>query len=74
MGQTPRMTLSGIVLDASDPRALAAFYARLLGWTLRTNEPDWVTLKPPDGGPGLSVQTEAAYVRPRGPLVPVISR
>ncbi|CAN5884293.1 VOC family protein [soil metagenome] len=70
MGQTPRMTLSGIVLDASDPRALAAFYARLLGWTLRTNEPDWVTLKPPDGGPGLSFQTEAAYVRPTWPAGP----
>jgi len=64
------MTLSGIVLDASDPRALAAFYARLLGWTLRTNEPDWVTLKPPDGGPGLSFQTEAAYVRPTWPAGP----
>ncbi len=70
MGQTPRMTLSGIVLDASDPRALAAFYARLLGWTLRTNEPDWVTLKAPDGGPGLSFQTEAAYVRPTWPAGP----
>ncbi len=70
MGQTPRMTLSGIVLDASDPRALAAFYARLLGWTLRTNEPDWVTLKPPDGGPGLSFQTEAAHVRPTWPAGP----
>jgi catechol 2,3-dioxygenase-like lactoylglutathione lyase family enzyme len=70
MGQTPQMTLSGIVLDASDPRALAAFYARLLGWTLRTNEPDWVTLKPPDDGPGLSFQTEAAYVRPTWPAGP----
>jgi catechol 2,3-dioxygenase-like lactoylglutathione lyase family enzyme len=70
MGQTPRMTLSGIVLDAPDPRVLAAFYARLLGWTLRTNEPDWVTLKPPDGGPGLSFQTEAAYVRPTWPAGP----
>jgi catechol 2,3-dioxygenase-like lactoylglutathione lyase family enzyme len=64
---TPRMTLSGIVLDAPDARELAAFYQRLLGWTVEQDEPDWVKLRGPDGGAGLSFQSEAAYVQPTWP-------
>jgi catechol 2,3-dioxygenase-like lactoylglutathione lyase family enzyme len=64
------MTLSGIVLDSPDPRALAAFYRRLLGWTVKTDEPNWVKLNAPDGGPGLSFQTESRYVRPTWPAGP----
>ena len=67
---TPRMTLSGIVLDSPDARALAAFYRRFLGWTVEQDEPDWVKLAAPDGGPGLSFQTEPAYVRPTWPTGP----
>ncbi len=70
MTETPRLELTGIVLDSPDPRALAGFYGRLLGWTVRTNEPDWVTLAPPTGGPGLSFQTESAYVPPTWPAGP----
>jgi predicted enzyme related to lactoylglutathione lyase len=64
------MTLSGIVLDSSDARALAAFYRRLLGWTAEQDEPEWVTLRPPGGGAGLSFQTEAAYAKPTWPAGP----
>jgi len=64
------MTLTAAVLDAPDPRALAAFYRELLGWPVGTDEPDWVTLRPPDGGAGLSFQTEGAYVRPTWPAGP----
>ena len=67
MIRTPQMTLSGIVLDSPDAQALASFYRRLLGWTVEQDEPDWVKLSPPDGGPGLSFQTEAAYLRPAWP-------
>lgn len=70
MDQTPRMALSGIVLDSPDPQALAAFYRRLLGWTVDQDEPDWVKLIPPGGGAGLSFQTEPAYVRPTWPAGP----
>ncbi len=66
----PRMTLSGVVLDAPDARALADFYRRLLGWTVRKDEADWVTLDPPGGGASLSFQTEPAYVRPSWPSGP----
>lgn len=70
MTQRPQLTLSGIVLDAPDARELAAFYRRLLGWTVEQDEPDWVKLSAPGGGPGLSFQTEAAYVRPTWPAGP----
>jgi catechol 2,3-dioxygenase-like lactoylglutathione lyase family enzyme len=55
------------VLNAPDPRALAAFYQTLLGWTVITDEPDWVMLRPPGGGTGLSFQTEAIYQVPVWP-------
>jgi catechol 2,3-dioxygenase-like lactoylglutathione lyase family enzyme len=67
---TPRLTLTATVLDAPDARELAAFYHRLLGWPIGRDEPDWVTLRPPDGGAGLSFQTESAYVRPTWPAGP----
>jgi catechol 2,3-dioxygenase-like lactoylglutathione lyase family enzyme len=70
MIQTPRMSLSGIVLDSPDARALAAFYRRLLGWAVEKDEPGWVQLGAPGGGPGLSFQTEPAYVRPTWPSGP----
>jgi len=66
----PRMTLSGVVLDAPDARTLADFYRRLLGWETRADEPSWVTLSPPSGGAALSFQTEPAYVRPSWPSGP----
>jgi|SRR3954451_7895009 len=67
MSTQPRMTLSGIVLDSPDARALADFYRRLLGWAVEQDSPDWVMLKPPGGGTGLSFQSEPAYVRPTWP-------
>ena len=67
MSDAPRLRVSGIVLDAPDARQLAAFYVRLLGWPVLKDEPNWVMLSPPQGGPGLSFQTEPAYVRPVWP-------
>lgn len=64
------LTLAGVVLDSPDPRQLAAFYQRLLGWAIGTDEPEWVTLRPPGGGTGLSFQLESAYVRPVWPAGP----
>ena len=64
----PRMSLSGIVLDTPDPRELAAFYQRLLGWPVQQDEPTWVKLSSPEGGPGLSFQLEPAYRRPSWPI------
>ena len=67
MTTPPRTILTGTVLDAPDPRALADFYRRLLGWTVVADEPGWVKLASPTGGAGLAFQTERAYVRPTWP-------
>ncbi|MFB4305511.1 VOC family protein [Actinomadura sp. GTD37] len=61
------MILSAPVLDAPDPHVLADFYQRLLGWTVVQDEPDWVKLRPPGGGTGLSFQTEPIYTVPTWP-------
>lgn len=66
----PRLSLSGIVLDSPDAQELAAFYRRLLGWQVQQDEPDWVKLTSPDGGAGLSFQTEPGYRRPHWPVKP----
>jgi predicted enzyme related to lactoylglutathione lyase len=67
MDGQPRLTLRGVVLDAPVPRELAAFYQRLLGWTIGADEETWVTLRPPDGGITLGFQYEPVYRRPTWP-------
>ncbi len=64
------MIVAGVVLDSPDARELAAFYQRLLGWSVVEDKPDWVMLGAPAGGPGLSFQTESRYVRPVWPAGP----
>ncbi|WP_431932533.1 VOC family protein [Nonomuraea jabiensis] len=61
---------STVCLDAPDAQALAAFYRELLGWRVKEDEPDWVLLVPPEGGPGLAFQSEPAFVRPTWPASP----
>ncbi|MEV6632284.1 VOC family protein [Actinoplanes sp. NPDC051470] len=61
------MTVTGVVLDAPDANELAAFYQRLLGWSVIQEDPGWVRLAAPAGGAGLSFQTETRYVRPVWP-------
>jgi catechol 2,3-dioxygenase-like lactoylglutathione lyase family enzyme len=68
--EPPRMTITAVVLDSPDADELAGFYQRLLGWPRRADEPGWVALSAPDGGAGLSFQTEEAYVKPRWPAIP----
>ncbi|MDO3705425.1 VOC family protein [Micromonospora sp. C28SCA-DRY-2] len=70
MGDRPRLTLTATVLDSPDARELAGFYERLFGWSRDDDEPDWVTLRAPGGGAGLSFQTEPNYVRPVWPAGP----
>jgi len=61
------MQLKATVLDATDARRLAHFYAELLDWPVGTDEGDWVTLRDPAGGAALSFQTEQLYRRPAWP-------
>ena len=59
---TPSIRLTASVLGTPDPRGLARFYQQLLGWPIRDDEPEWATLRPADGGTGLSFQLEADHV------------
>src|SRR6266511_1330638 len=79
--ERPRMRVTSAVLGAGDPRALATFYERFLGWTLVASEParpgfpeedGWAMLRPPPGTTGLlalSFQYEPDYVPPVWPPV-----
>ena len=66
----PGFRLTAAVLGTPDPRGLARFYQRLLGWPIRDDEADWATLRPADGGTGLSFQLETDHVPPVWPPVP----
>lgn len=59
--------VSAAVLGTPDPRGLASFYRALLGWDLVADEPEWVVLRPPGGGAGLTFQLEAEHVPPVWP-------
>jgi catechol 2,3-dioxygenase-like lactoylglutathione lyase family enzyme len=62
-----RIRLTAPVLGTPDPRGLARFYQRLLGWPMRDDEPGWATLRPADGSTGMSFQLEADHVPPVWP-------
>src|SRR5712691_12901466 len=66
----PRMRISATVLGAPGPGALAAFYEQLLGWNRVADKPEWVMLRPPSGGTGLSFQSEPDFVPPVWPSAP----
>jgi catechol 2,3-dioxygenase-like lactoylglutathione lyase family enzyme len=60
-----------VTLDCPEPRELAEFYRRLLGWTYaqghETPDPagdDWLVLLPPRGG------TRLAFQRSDAPVIP----
>lgn len=75
------MEVSAVVLGTADPAGLAAFYQRLLGWTVADKagprpgypaEDGWAMLKPPAGATGLralSIQWEPHYEPPAWPPV-----
>lgn len=67
MKRQPAMKLSGVVLDAPNARTLAGFYRDLLAWDVAEDSPEWVVLRPPGGGPGLSFQSEPRYAPPVWP-------
>jgi catechol 2,3-dioxygenase-like lactoylglutathione lyase family enzyme len=70
MADTPSFRLQTVCIDCADAAAMAAFYARLLGWEITIAEPEWVLLCDPAGGTGLSFQAEADYRPPTWPEQP----
>ncbi|MGW3682103.1 VOC family protein [Streptomyces prasinus] len=61
----PVAKVGAVVLDCADPRALAGFYAGLVGGTIK-EEDGWVDLQVP-GGPVLAFQEAPGHVPPRWP-------
>lgn len=59
--------LSAVALDCPDPEALAAFYAELVGGTLKVDDEEWVDLESDGDGPHLAFQRVAQYKAPAWP-------
>jgi hypothetical protein len=66
----PTIALGTICLDCHDAHEMARFYGALLGWESTLTEPDWVLMRDPGGGVGLSFQAETSYVEPVWPEKP----
>ncbi len=49
---------------------MAEFYGRLLGWSVTISEPNFVLLRDPAGGTGLSFQSRPGYRPPSWPEEP----
>ncbi|MFC4049267.1 VOC family protein [Actinomadura syzygii] len=75
------MDVTSVTISAPNPRELAAFYARLLGWPVAdVEEPEpgeppesgWAKIRPPAGerGPTLNFEYDADYARPTWPTAP----
>lgn len=73
MPEVPAISVSATTIGAPDAPALAAFYERLLGWERVDDRPEWVTLRPPGGGAGLSFMTGRSTCRRPGRPPPVTS-
>jgi catechol 2,3-dioxygenase-like lactoylglutathione lyase family enzyme len=66
----PMLRLATVCIDCADAGAMADFYGRLLGWEVTLREPNWVLMRDPNGGTGLSFQAEADYRAPTWPERP----
>ncbi|MFI9614803.1 VOC family protein [Streptomyces sp. NPDC052023] len=62
----PAIRFRSVVLDCPDPRALARFYADIVGGTPEEEDPGWVVLRVP-GGPRLAFQHVDGYTPPEWP-------
>lgn len=76
----PTLRVTSVTIGTPRPHDLAHFYARLLGWPVRADEPPdpddpvrggWAQLGPPDGeqGPTLNFEYELHFTRPVWPSV-----
>ena len=64
---SPSFRLQTVCIDCDDAHRMADFYGRLLGWETTFSEPNWVLMRDPSGGTGLSFQVETSYRQPTWP-------
>jgi predicted enzyme related to lactoylglutathione lyase len=64
------LRIQAIDLDASDPEALAHFWAAALGWRVTLLEDDEVVVEPPAGSPEDGIVPDLLFLRvPEGKVV-----
>ena len=66
----PSLRLETINIDCADAEAMAGFYTRLLGWEITHRDGDFILMRDPRGGPGLSFQARQDYRPPVWPEQP----
>ena len=66
----PTLRLETVNIDCADAGAMADFYGRLLGWAVTLRDDDFVLMRDPAGGTGLSFQERSDYRAPTWPEVP----
>jgi catechol 2,3-dioxygenase-like lactoylglutathione lyase family enzyme len=66
----PAIRLETVNIDCADAEAMARFYSRILGWSISHRDDDFILLRDPDGGVGLSFQARADYRPPVWPETP----
>jgi catechol 2,3-dioxygenase-like lactoylglutathione lyase family enzyme len=67
MGEQPTFRIDTINMDCADAQAMADFYSRLLGWPITWRDSDFILMRDPGGGTGISFQQEAWYRPPAWP-------
>jgi catechol 2,3-dioxygenase-like lactoylglutathione lyase family enzyme len=67
----PSIRLETINIDCDDAGAMADFYGRLLGWEVTwRDDDDFILMRDPGGGAGLSFQARKDYRPPTWPERP----
>lgn len=61
------ITFGIVALDCPDPRALADFYAEMLGWRVTEEEENWVEVAGPDGRALAFQRVAEGYQPPQWP-------
>ena len=66
-GPWPFLRIQTVNIDCRDAQAMAEFYGRLLGWAISYRDEDFILMRDPEGGVGLSFQEREDYVPPVWP-------
>lgn len=66
----PFLRIQTVNIDCGDVQAMADFYGRLLGWEISYRDEDFILMRDPDGGVGLSFQQREDYEPPVWPEQP----
>lgn len=66
----PSFRFETVNIDCSNAQAMAEFYGRLLGWEVTFRDDDFILMRDPNGGAGISFQERADYRPPVWPEQP----